>query len=155
MFTVDVKQQYNNAPLKFFLWKSCLLYNFNMYHGEYFHETLYQYKASSKDMQRTRTITPRTFFDWIMLFCKFHNGNSVCTRSPKTLEIFSQNLVQIYIALSGDEQRARTIITPTFLLNYSPWKLCPLNNFETLWDIFIKLGRNIKRYQAMCRERGP
>ena len=33
------------------------------------------------------------------------------------------------------------------------FSMCPLNNSETLGDIFLKLGTNIKGHQMMCIER--
>ena len=30
--------------------------------------------------------------------------------------------------------------------------LCPLYNSRTVWDIFIKLGTNMKHHNAMCRK---
>ena len=37
----------------------------------------------------------------------------------------------------------------TYIVNFS---MCLLNNSETLGDIFLKLGTNIKGHQMMCRE---
>ena len=44
-----------------------------------------------------------------------------------------------------------------FLRNDSPlwfsvWKSCPLYDFDTVWDNFTKLGRNIKHDQTTCRD---
>ena len=35
------------------------------------------------------------------------------------------------------------------------YKLHPLNNSETVWDIFLKLGTNIKHHQMICRDEVP
>ena len=44
-----------------------------------------------------------------------------------------------------------------FLRNHGPlkflaWKSCPLYNFDTAKNIFMKLRRNINHHQTMCRE---
>ena len=45
-----------------------------------------------------------------------------------------------------------------FLWNYGPLKFflrksCPLYNFDTIQNIFMKLCRNINYHQTMCREK--
>ena len=105
----------------------------------YCHEPWYIYKASSKDVRRTRTITTTTYiFDKIMPLCKFHNGKSVCTITSR-LRYFHKTWYK-YKACSDHVQRTRTITPSTFLLNYSSckfsvWKMSSLNNFKTL-EIF-------------------
>ena len=47
-----------------------------------------------------------------------------------------------------------------FLWNYDPlkilvWKPFPINNSETLGDIFTKLCTIIKHYQMMCTDQVP
>ena len=47
-----------------------------------------------------------------------------------------------------------------FLQSYAPlqislFKLHPLNNSETLCDIFLKLGTHIKQHQMMYRDKVP
>ena len=52
--------------------------------------------------------------------------------------------------------RTSTVTPSTFLMELCPFvnfSMCPLNNFETLGDIFLKLGTNIKGHQMICRER--
>ena len=39
------------------------------------------------------------------------------------------------------------------LIDTAPFRMCSLSNSETLEDIFLKLGTNIKGHQMMCRER--
>ena len=49
-----------------------------------------------------------------------------------------------------------TVTLSTFLMEVCPFvnfSMCPLNNFEILEDIFLKLGTNIKGHQMICRER--
>ena len=85
-------------------------------------------------MQRTRTITPSTFLTELCPFANFTMEIVSAQELPNPLRYFHKIWYK-YKALSGNEQRTRTIIPPTFLLNYSPWKSCPLNNFET-FEIF-------------------
>ena len=104
--------------------------------SEIFSPTLVQIQSIIIGCAENKNHNSTCIFDGIMPLCKFHNGNSVSTITPKPFEIFSQNLVK-HKALSDHVQRTRTITPSTFLLNYAPWKisswkLCPLNNFETL-----------------------
>ena len=105
-------------------------------------------------MQRTRTITSPTLLTELCSFANFTMEIVSAQELPNPLRYFHKIWYK-HIALSDDEQRTRTITPPTFLLNYSPWKLCQLNNFETVLDIFMELGRNMKHYQTMCREQEP
>ena len=39
------------------------------------------------------------------------------------------------------------------LCNFLVCKFCPLYNFKSVQDIFMKFGININHYQTVCRER--
>ena len=54
----------------------------------------------------------------------------------------------------------RTDTSLTFLRSYGPlkiflWKSCPLYNFDTNMNIFMKLCTNTNKHQSMCREKEP
>ena len=83
------------------------------YRRECFHETLYKYKASSKDMQRPRPITPPTFLTELCPFANFTMEIVSQIELPNAFEYFHKIWYK-YKALSGDVQRTRTIIPPTF-----------------------------------------
>ena len=97
-----------------------------------------------------RNYGPLNFFWWKS--CPLHNFDTV------------QN---IFMKLCGNINHHPTMcreLVPKlclyFLRNYGPlnffwWKSCPLHNFDTVQNIFMKLCGNINHHQTMCREQEP
>ena len=104
-----------------------------------------------------------TIEDIFMKLCTNINQTELCPFANFAMEVVSaqelpnplryfHKIWYKYKALWGNEQRTGTIIPPAFFFwILFPWKSCPLNNFETLWDIFMELGRNISTVRG-CAE---
>ena len=72
-------------------------------------------------------------------------------------EILWQNLLQAYSIIIQCGQNKCHISTYIFIQNYAPlqisvYKLHPLNNSDTLSDIFLKFGTYIKHHQSIYRD---
>ena len=118
---------------------------------------MYNHKPPPDNVQTKRTVTLFTFF---MELCPFEIFRMKIMTAILLLfcqEYFHETLYN-YKPPSDDGQRKRTVIPHTFLLNYAPLniflrKVCPLYNFNSVKNTFLKLCTNINHYQTMCREK--
>ena len=114
-------------------------------------------QPSSDDVQRTRTDIPPSFFMELCPF-EFFLWKSCPLYNFDTVQNIFIKLCTKYKPLSDDVHRKRTEAPPTSLRNcaslkFFPWKSCPLYNFNTIKNIFMKLCTNINRCQKMCKKR--
>ena len=122
---------WNYGPLKFFLWKLCPLYNFNT------DKNIFMKPCTNINHHHTKC---REYQDTVKnIFVKLcRNINlhqTMCREKEPTLHLH-------------------------FLRNSAPlkfflWKSCPLCNFNTDKNIFMKPCTNINHHHTKCREIEP
>ena len=105
---------------------------------------------------------------WVVLCPALHPSvrRSICPSINFSCPLHNSDTVQdIFMKLDTNINHHQTMCREQepelrlhFLRNYSPlkffwWKSCPLNNFDTVQNIFMKLCSNINHHQTMAEKK--
>ena len=147
----------DDAPLKFFLWKSCLLCNFNI--GKNIFMKLGTTIKHHQMMCRKQNHNSTYIFAKLWLFWSYQYEKRARSITWKLTKILMHILVQILSLIRPCTEKNGRFSTFIFLRNHASskffiWKSRPLYKFKTVSEIVMKGGTNlINKLSRICEQR--